>query len=185
MFSLTGTRSDTNLPPRSSHGVMPPADHTCRLSPCVGIGDPPGDEPETEGFFSNGGVYQGRRPVITGCPILWKTLRALQAAQPHVAGTSGMHQRPGDESNRACPIDTGCPMLYSHATGTREPRRPGDTNSLFAVTDSETQGRGSFGNGLNYHHDGREEWDDLSQWIDTTTLAHECSRLSQSPRHVR
>jgi hypothetical protein len=129
LFPLTGTRGGSNPPPRSSHNGVPLADHDCEPSPCVGTDD----SPETlEGYFVND-VFQGRRPVPTGCPL-----------------------------------------SHSHAAGLEKPRQQEVTNNIFAATDYEVQSRGSFGNDVDHHHDGKVPWGDNEQWVATTTLAREC-----------
>ena len=50
-------------------GSLPLADPGRQTYLRVGIEDPPEDEQEREGFFSNGGFFQGMRPVSTGCPL--------------------------------------------------------------------------------------------------------------------
>ena len=95
MFSLTGTGSGSNPPPRSSHSSIPPADHGCGLSPCVGIEDLPADVPETEGYFCNGGFFQGTRPVLTGCPLPYSH-----------AASSKKPRRPGGTNNLFAATDS-------------------------------------------------------------------------------
>ncbi len=64
---------------------MPLADHCWSFSPGVGIDDLPEEETEVEGYFTNGGVFQGMRPVTTG--------RSLPCS--HAAGTKKTRRKGG------------------------------------------------------------------------------------------